>query len=278
MKLIIKNSKEKIQTNKLNYQNIKNNKVIETTKLSKYFDNGSIKAVDNLDLTIYEGETFGLLGPNGAGKTTTVRLLNCLMKPSGGTAEIGGYSIKNPDKVKTITGLLAETPALFEKLSAYEFIHFIGALYDVPKMVLKDRIEELLKLLGIYDRRDHYLEGFSQGMKQKVLIASALIHDPPIFFFDEPTAGLDPRAAHIVKILIKNLSEQAGKTVIVCSHVLPLVQEICDRIGIIYEGKLIAVGTVEEIITQSGKKTLEEAFIALTGGDEEIDLMAWRKG
>jgi len=253
--------------------------VIRTEKLSKYYGKGGeIKAVDELDLEVYEGETFGLLGPNGAGKTTTVRLLNCIIKPTRGTATVHGHDIlKEETDVKRVTGLLAESPGLYEKLSAYEFLDFMGALYDVPSDVLPERIDELLKLFGLQDRRDHLLEGYSRGMKQRILIASALIHDPPILFLDEPTSMLDPRAALMVKDLIKTLADTAGKTIFICSHILPIVEELCDRIGIINQGRLIALGTVEEIIAQARTKTLEKAFVALTGGVEEKELLAWRE-
>ena len=256
------------QTNKI---------IIKTEGLSKYYNKGQIKAVDELCLEIFEGETFGLLGPNGAGKTTTVRLLNCVLKPSRGTAEVNGFNIlEEASKVKAVSGLLAESPGLYEKLSAYEFLEFMGALYKIKGDVLKERIEELLKLFGLTDRKDYLLEGFSTGMRQKVLIAATLIHDPLIMFFDEPTAALDPRAAHMVKDLINDLSDQAGKTIVICSHMLALVEEMCDRIGIINNGKLVAVGTIDEIIAQAGTNTLEQAFIALTGGVDDKELLAWR--
>jgi ABC-2 type transport system ATP-binding protein len=253
--------------------------LIRTDKLSKYYGKGGgIKAVDELDLEVYEGETFGLLGPNGAGKTTTVRLLNCIIKPTSGTATVNGYDIlKEETDVKRVTGLLAESPGLYEKLSAHEFLEFMGSLYDVPDSVLPERIDDLLKLFSLYDRRDHLLEGYSRGMKQKILIAAALIHDPPILFFDEPTSMLDPRAALMVKDLIKKLADSAGKTIFICSHILPIVEELCDRIGIINQGKLIAIGTVDEIIASTKTKTLEEAFVAITGGVEEKELLAWRE-
>ena len=253
--------------------------LVRTARLSKYYGKGGeIKAVDELDLEVYEGETFGLLGPNGAGKTTTVRLLNCIIKPTSGTATVNGHDIiKEETEVKRVTGLLAESPGLYEKLSAYEFLEFMGALYDVSSDVLPERIDELLKLFGLHDRRDHLLEGYSRGMKQKILIASALIHDPPILFLDEPTSMLDPRAALMVKDLIKGLADKAGKTIFICSHILPVVEELCDRIGIINQGKLVAVGTVGDIIAQTGTNTLEEAFIAITGGIEEKELLAWRE-
>jgi len=247
--------------------------------LSKYYGKGDkVKAVDELDLEAYEGETFGLLGSNGAGKTTTVRLLNCIIKPTSGTATVNGYDIlKEETKVKRVTGLLAESPGFYEKLSAYEFLELMGALYDVPGDILPERIGDLLKLFGLYDRRDYLLESYSRGMKQKVLIAATLVHDPPILFFDEPTSMLDPRAALMVKDLIKGLAERAGKTIFICSHILPIVEELCGRIGIINYGKLVALGTVDEIIAQTETKTLEEAFIAVTGGVEDRELLAWRE-
>ena len=253
--------------------------IIRIESLSKHYGKkGEIKALDELDLEVYEGETFGLLGSNGAGKTTTVRLLNCIIKPTSGTATVNGYDIlKEETKVKRITGLLAESPGLYEKLSAFEFLEFMGALYDVPKNILPERIDNLLKLFNLHDRRDYLLEGYSRGMKQKVLIAAAMIHDPPILFFDEPTSMLDPRAALMVKDLLKKLAESAGKTIFICSHILPIVEELCDRIGIINEGRLIALGTIKEIIAQTETNTLEEAFIAITGGVEEKELLAWRE-
>jgi ABC-2 type transport system ATP-binding protein len=252
--------------------------VIRTENLSKFFGKGNIiKAVDDLCLEVYEGETFGLLGPNGAGKTSTIRLLNCIIKPTSGSAKVLDFDIlKNVQNVKRNTGLLAESPGLYEKLSAYEFLEFMGSLYDVAKDILPKRVDDLLKLFNLYDKRDFLLEGFSRGMKQKVLIAAAIIHDPPILFLDEPTSTLDPTAALLVKDLIKSLVESANKTIFISSHILPIVEELCDRIGIIHQGKLIAVGTVEEILAQAQKKTLEDAFIALTGGVEEKELLAWR--
>ena len=253
--------------------------MIETNKLCKHYDRkAKVRAVDELDLEVFEGETFGLLGPNGAGKTTTVRLLNGIIKPTSGTATVAGFDIlKNEDEVKRSTGLLAESPGLYEKLSAYEFLEFMAALYDIHGNVVQKRIHELLRLFGLQDRRNDLLESYSRGMKQKVLIAAALINDPPILFFDEPTSMLDPSAALMVKELIKDLAEKAGKTIFICSHILPIVEEICDRIGIINQGKLIALGTLDEILSQTKKTTLEESFIALTGGVSDQELLAWRE-
>jgi ABC-2 type transport system ATP-binding protein len=253
--------------------------IIRTEGLSKYYGKSKeIKAVDRLSLEVYEGETFGLLGPNGAGKTTAIRLLNCIIKPSAGTASVSGHDILRDEmEVKRITGLLAESPGLYEKLSAYEFLEFMAALYDVPENLTPRRIDELLKLFGLQGRRDYLLEGYSRGMKQRILIAAALIHDPPILFLDEPTSTLDPRAALMVKNLIRRLAEDAKKTIFISSHILPVVEELCDRIGIINKGRLVALGTLDEILKGTKQKTLEDAFISLTGGVEEKELLAWRE-
>jgi ABC-2 type transport system ATP-binding protein len=252
--------------------------MIQTEGLSKYYGKGGeIHALENLSLTVKKGETFGLLGPNGAGKTTTVRILTTIIKPTSGSAIINGHDLaREQDEVKRSTGFLAESPGVYDKLSAQEFLEFMGALYDVPKDILRNRIQELLRLFGLSDRGDHLLEGFSTGMKQKLLIAAAIIHDPPILFLDEPTSSLDPAAAHMVKDLIKELARTAGKTIFLCSHQLPLVEELCDRIGIISKGRLIAVGSLEDIKTRAGVSTLEDAFIKLSGIEVEGELLAWR--
>ncbi|UCE80785.1 MAG: ABC transporter ATP-binding protein [Methanobacteriota archaeon] len=253
--------------------------MIETKQLSKHYGKRNrIIALDKLNLKVYEGETFGLLGPNGAGKTTTVRLLNCIIRPTSGGATVGGFDlVRDSMEIKRMTGLLAESPGLYEKLSAEEFLEFIGALYDVPSDALSSRAENLLKLFDLHNRRNYLLEGYSRGMKQKVLIAASLIHDPPLLFFDEPTSTLDPSAALMVRDLMKDLAENAGKTIVVCSHILPIVEELCDRIGIISRGRLVAVGTLEELLEKTGKDTLEKAYIEITGGVHQKELLSWRE-
>ena len=244
--------------------------VIHTDQLSKYYGKGGeIKAVDELDLEVYEGETFGLLGPNGAGKTTTVRLLNCIIKPTSGTATVNGYDIlKKETEVKRVTGLLAESPGLYEKLSAHEFLEFMGSLYDVPGDILTGRIDDLLKLFGLHERRDYLLEGYSRGMKQKILIASALIHDPEVIIVDEPMVGLDPLAIMMVKDLLRNLA-QTGVSVFMSTHTLKVAEDICDRIGIIHRGHLIATGTADDLRREAGVSDadLEKVFLHMTAGE-----------
>ena len=252
--------------------------MIQTDGLSKKYSKGDeIYALENLSITINEGGSFGLLGPNGAGKTTTVRILTGIIKPTSGSATVNGHDLtRELDNVKRSTGLLAESPGIYDKLSACEFLEFMGALYDVPQDILANRIRELLHLFGLSERCNHLVEGFSTGMKQKLLIAAALIHDPPILFLDEPTSSLDPAAAHMVKDLIKQLARTAGKTIFLCSHQLPIVEELCDRIGIINKGRLIAIGSLKEIKSRAKASTLEEAFIKLTGIEVEDELLAWR--
>lgn len=254
------------------------NEVIVVEGLTKYFGKDkTIKALQDVSLTIYQGETFGLLGPNGAGKTTFVRLLTGIIRPTAGSATILGFDLlDNVDLIKKQTGLLAETAGLYEKLTAYEFLEFVGGLYKLSSEVLRHRIDELLKLMSLQDRQFELLENFSSGMKQKVLLAAAIIHDPPIVFFDEPTGRLDPRSARVVKDLIKYLAEKADKTIVVCSHFLSLVEELCDRVGVISEGRLVSVGTVDQLLSSTGAASLEEAFLELTGGHHEINLESWR--
>ncbi|MHA1754362.1 MAG: ABC transporter ATP-binding protein [Candidatus Odinarchaeia archaeon] len=250
--------------------------VIVTENLTKIF-NGVI-AVGNINLKVFSGETFGLIGPNGAGKTTTIRLLNGIIKPTSGSAFINGFNVvKDSIMVKTITGLLPETPGLYEKLTAKEFLEFIGELYSVPRETLKERIDELLELFEIKGRENDLLEGYSRGMKQKVLLASTLIHDPIILFLDEPTSNLDPNASRMVKDMISQLSKKAGKTIFICSHILSDVEKLCNRLAIINKGKIIEVGKPAELIKKTDSSTLEEAYLKLVGSElEEKDLLSWR--
>ncbi|MFX1486066.1 MAG: ABC transporter ATP-binding protein [Promethearchaeota archaeon] len=250
---------------------------VKAVNLTKKF--GDILAVNDFNLEVYKGETFGLLGPNGAGKTTTIRVLNCIIRPTYGDALVNGISIlERPDDVKQICGLLPETPGVFEKLSAEEFLDFIGALYKVPPQTRKNRIDELFGLFGLRDRRNDLLEGYSRGMKQRILLAATLVHDPEILFLDEPTSFLDPQAARMVKDLIKMMAEKAKKTMFICTHILEIAEEICDRIGIIAEGKLITTGTPKELMKRTGTSSLESAFIEITGGKISIEeLLAWRE-
>ena len=222
---------------------------IETFNLTKVYGK-KIHALNELNLKVARGETFSLLGPNGAGKTTTVRLLNAIIRPTSGTATVAGYDIlREPEKVKYVTGLLPEAAGVYEKLTAREFLTFIGRLYDVPKDALKARVDDLLGLFDLSDRGDDLLESYSRGMKQKVLIASALVHDPELIFCDEPTNGLDPTGREEMLNLIKDLSRN-GKNIVFSSHILPDVEEICDKTLILSNGSLIKFGSLEELLNK----------------------------
>jgi ABC-2 type transport system ATP-binding protein len=249
---------------------------IETTDLTKKF--GEIVAVNKLNLKVTNGETFGILGPNGAGKTTTVRMLNCILRPTEGTAKVGGFDIlKEPDNVKRITGLLPESPGVYEKLTAKEFLEFMGDLYNVPHKKLYTSIDEILELFELKKRENDLLEGFSKGMKQKVLLASTLITDPQIIFLDEPISGLDPASARMVKDMIKVLVSEAKKTFFVCTHILSFAEEMCERISIIDQGTIKIEGTLEEILKETKAKDLEKAYLKVIGKESvEKDLLEWR--
>ncbi|MFX1390088.1 MAG: ABC transporter ATP-binding protein [Promethearchaeota archaeon] len=249
---------------------------IATQNLTKNF--GDLVAVNKINLNIPYGKTYGLLGPNGAGKTTTVRILNAIISKTSGSATVGGYDILNDiQKVKMICGFLPESPGLYSKLTAREFLEFIGELYYLPKDAIFNRINELIELFGLNGRENDLLESYSRGMKQKVCLCAALIQDPEILFLDEPTSNLDPAAARMVKDLISQLSKKADKTIFICTHLLDTAEELCDIIGIIVNGEIKAEGTPKELIESVEAKNLEEAYLKITGASHIGDLLAWRE-
>jgi ABC-2 type transport system ATP-binding protein len=249
---------------------------IRTDKLSKSF--GNIKALSNFDLEVERGATFGLLGPNGAGKTTTVRMLSGLLRPTSGTATVCGYGIlENPDKIKAATGLLPEAPGLYSKLSAVEFLEFIGALNDLSGETLRRRIDKLMELMGLESRQNDLLESYSSGMKQKVLVASTIIHEPRLVFLDEPTARLDPAASALVKELILIMAKETDTTFFICTHMTDFAEDVCERIGILNEGVLTTLGPPAEIVDRVGVRDLEEAYLKIVGGEiDKSRLLTWR--
>ena len=253
-----------------------NGTVIKTTALAKNFDR--VQAVRNLDLEVASGSRFGFLGPNGAGKTTTVRILSGLMKQTSGDAEVCGYDVSsNRNEVKAITGLLPESPGLYSKLSAVEFLEFIGALNDKNGESLNRRIDNLLGILGLEGRQDDLLESYSSGMKQKVLVASTLLHEPKLVFLDEPTSRLDPAASALVKDLILALAEETDTSFFICTHMTGFAEDVCDVIGIISNGDMIIHGSPEEIIQSTQTSDLEEAYLKIVGGKVDREtLLAWR--
>lgn len=249
---------------------------IVTQNLTKDF--GNVIAVKNLNLKIQYGKTYGILGPNGAGKTTTVRMLNSIISPTAGTAQVAGYDIITQSKeVKMNCGFLPESPGLYQKLTAVEFLEFIGELYYLPKDVISSRIDELLELFDLEDRENDLLEGYSRGMKQKVCLCAALIQDPTIIFLDEPTSNLDPAAAKMVKDLITELAKKADKTIFICTHLLDAAEDLCDLIGIIDKGALKVEGTPREIINSADAEDLEDAYLKIMGATKIEDLLAWRQ-
>ncbi|MDD1674348.1 MAG: ABC transporter ATP-binding protein [Methanomicrobiales archaeon] len=219
---------------------------VATEELTRTF--GAVVAVDHITFHIEEGEVFGLLGPNGAGKTTMVRLLNALIMPSAGKASVFGNSVAHQgDQVRSMTGVLTESPNLYERLSARRNLTFFGRLYGVPEADLMSRVEKTLSWLGLADRADDLSGTFSKGMKQRLALARALLHDPPLLFLDEPTSGLDPTAAREVDALIAELSRERGRTVLLCTHNLVEAQRLCDRVGVLARGRMIACGSVQEL-------------------------------
>ena len=220
--------------------------MIETVGLGRKFDGKT--AVDDLNLKVEQGEVFGLLGPNGAGKTTTVRMLACLIKQSSGTAFVNGYEInKDPDSsyIRGLVGVLPESPGLYDSLSAYKNLDFFAQLYGVSKAKRESRIEELLKMLELWERRDEPVATYSKGMKQKIAIARAFAHNPQVVFLDEPTAGLDPQASHTVREFLIAL-KQEGRTIFINSHHLDEVERLCDRTAIMNRTAL-AIGSPREL-------------------------------
>jgi ABC-2 type transport system ATP-binding protein len=221
--------------------------MIDAENLTKKF--GGITAVDGLTFHVNEGEVFGFLGPNGAGKTTTVRILCCLISKTSGQARVGGYEIGNDDlnslKIRSIIGFLPDNVGLYEELSAYKNLDFYGKLYERTEQQRKESIERFLRLLGLWEKKDLPVGTFSKGMKQKIALARALVHEPKILFLDEPTVNLDPEAARTVRDFILELKKEK-KTIFLNTHNLDEAQRICDKIGIL-KTRLLTVGTPEQL-------------------------------
>lgn len=237
--------------------------MIETRQLTRYFDRKA--AVQGLDMRVEPGEILGFLGPNGAGKTTTVKILTCMIRPSQGSARVAGFDVvKDPIEVKRRVGYVPEAGAMFEALTAREYLMMVASLRGIGTRSAGGRIDELMSLFGMLDSLDQLLREHSKGMRQKVLITSALIGNPDVLFLDEPLNGLDANAALVVKELLRELASQ-GRTVLFCSHILEVVERICTRITIIDEGRMVAEGTAATIAAETGTANLEQAFARLTG-------------
>jgi ABC-2 type transport system ATP-binding protein len=237
--------------------------VILAEQLSRSY--GSKQALVGLDLRVEPGEILGFLGPNGAGKSTTVKILTGMIRPTSGRASVAGFDIvQEPLEAKKRIGYVPETGALYDSLSPDEYLELMACLYHLDPRTAKARRAELLELFGLASVSTQRMTEFSKGMKQKVVIASALMHRPEVLFLDEPLDGLDANAAMVVKELLKRLAEQ-GRTILFCSHILEVVERICTRIVIINNGRRIAEGTPASIAAETGTTSLETAFSHLTG-------------
>lgn len=237
--------------------------MIELDQLVKKF--GGLVAVNDVSLKVGRGEFFAMLGPNAAGKTTTIKLLTGLIKPTSGCARICGYDVQTqPLEARRRLAYMPDFPFLYDKLTAWEFFRFTGQMFQIEAARIEKNAQELVARFHLEEFADRTLEGLSHGTRQRIAIVSALLHDPEVFVIDEPMVGLDPQHARIVKDVLKERS-LAGATVLVSTHQLEIAEEMADRIGIIHCGKLIAVGTREELRKQSGASgALEEIFLSLT--------------
>jgi ABC-2 type transport system ATP-binding protein len=240
--------------------------LIEIKNLTRRFNN--LIAVDNITLSIPAGQICGYLGPNGAGKTTTVKMLTGIIQPTAGTASISGYDIRNESmEVKRRIGYVPESGAVYQSLTPFEYLQFVCRLYKLDDNEIKRKINESLEYFKLKDSIHTRMTDFSKGMKQKVVIASALIHNPQIIFFDEPMNGLDANTALFLKEVIRNLAK-TGKTIFYCSHILEVVENLCERIIIIDNGSIIADGSIQELKQMTTKSSLEGIFGKLTQTDD----------
>lgn len=246
--------------------------MIQLEHLTKRY--GSFTAVDDLNLQLSEGEIFGFLGPNGAGKTTTIRMMMGLLKPTAGHIRLGGHDLATaPLAAKAISTFVPDRPFVYEKLTGREFLHFVGGLYRVPEELYRERASESLDFFRLSDWGDELVENYSHGMKQRLVVAAALLPDPKILVVDEPMVGMDPIGARMFKALLRSLTLK-GKTVFMSTHSLEVAEELCDRIGIILGGKLIALGTLDELQRQAGQEgRLEDIFLKLTAAPDMLDVI-----
>ena len=238
--------------------------MIELKNLSKAYRKNA-KVLDNLELKINDGEIFGFIGPNGAGKTTTIKMITGILKPDKGKVLIDGFDINEKSiEAKKKMGFVPDDANMFLQLTGIEYLNFIADIYEISKESRKKMIDELSKKFEIYDNLSDKIETYSHGMRQKVIIIGALIHNPQNLILDEPLTGLDPKSAYLLKQIMKEYSK-SGKCVFFSTHILDVAEKLCDKIGIIKQGKLVFLGTLDSLKKQCGEeKTLEEIFIQLT--------------
>ncbi|HET7790423.1 MAG TPA: ABC transporter ATP-binding protein [Gemmatimonadales bacterium] len=246
--------------------------MIHLANLTKHY--GSFVAVDDITLDVKQGELFGFLGPNGAGKTTTLRMIAGILRPSDGHVTLGGDDVHgDPLAAKQRLGFIPDRPFVYEKLTGAEFLRFVAGLYGQEGDAIERRIAELLEVFELTSWKDELIEAYSHGMRQKLIISSALIHRPEVIVVDEPMVGLDPKAARLLKDIFRQFVGRGG-TVLMSTHTLEVAEAMCDRIAIIQHGKIVACGTMDELRRQTaaGNVSLEELFLKLTGGVEAKEL------
>jgi ABC-2 type transport system ATP-binding protein len=250
--------------------------LIETDHLTKKY--GEKVAARDVTFSVYAGEIFGFLGPNGAGKTTTIKMIVGLLQPTSGRVKVAGYDVQSqPLLAKAAIGYVPDTPNLYAKLTGRELLRFVGDLYELDRTQVERRIEELLRLFELTAAGDDPVDAYSHGMQQKASLAAALMHDPKVLVLDEPTVGLDPRSARLIKDILRQLADR-GAAVLLSTHILEIAERMCDRIGIINKGELVAVGTMDELralgreSALEGAASLEDIFLGLTGGAEYAEI------
>ncbi|ADT83618.1 ABC transporter ATP-binding protein [Thermococcus barophilus] len=242
--------------------------MIEVENLTKKF--GDKIAVDGISFHVHDGEIYGLLGPNGSGKSTTMKILAGILKPTTGKVLVEGINVaKNPIEVKKIVGYVPETPILYESLTPSELFNFVGSIRGIPKDKLEERVNYFVKAFGIEEYLEQFIGTLSFGTQQKVSLITALLHDPKVLILDEAMNGLDPKSARILRELLLEFKNE-GKSIVFSTHILSLAEVICDRIGVIYQGKIIAEGTIEELKEKAHEESLEDVFLKLTESKDEI--------
>jgi ABC-2 type transport system ATP-binding protein len=240
---------------------------------------GRLAAIDNLNIEVAPGEIFGFLGPNGAGKTTTIRVMMGILRATSGRVILGGHDVEQePQQAKSIAGFIPDRPFIYEKLSAKEFLTFIAKLHRMETARLRRRIDELLEHFELTNWQDELVEGFSHGMKQRLVLCAALVHEPRILIVDEPMVGLDPKGARTIKDLFRSLAK-AGTTVFLSTHSISVAEEVCHRIGIIQKGHLIASGSMADIyqLAHGDDSNLEDVFLELTQQQDDLALPRERR-
>lgn len=247
--------------------------MIETRGLTKCY--GAFTAVDSLDLIVPRGELFGFLGPNGAGKTTTMRMIAGILQPTAGSVRIAGHELKtDPLSAKRALGFIPDRPFIYEKLTGLEFLRFAAGLYGASGKAVEHLGRELLALFDLEPWQDELVESYSHGMRQKLIIAGAFVHQPPVIVVDEPMVGLDPKSSKILKDLFREYTHR-GNSVMMSTHTLEVAEGMCDRIGIMQRGKLVACGTMSDLRAGTGDDdALEDIFLRLTGENVAREIMA----